>query len=141
MTFEILDFLQSSSLFALKNVTKLVINIKNKWQPNYSQIIEFSLRVLNNTIDFPDEKRHDYPEHLVLDFVNQDDDWGGLFRKYLRKLRKEVSFKKITFKNFPIKLPDQTAFFKIIPTKIETLKVSLKSGGLQEEEDYNPLTD
>lgn len=141
MNFEILDYLQFSSLFALKNVKKLVINIKKKWDPNYSQIIEFSLRILNNPIEYPDEKRKDYPHHLVLDFLYQDDDWGGLYRKNLSKLRKEVPYTKITFKNFPMKQPYQTAFFKIIPKTIETFKISLKSGDLLEEEVYNPCTD
>ena len=64
-------------MHALKNVNKLVI----KWEKEngkmtkYSLTMEHFLKILNEKFIFPDEKRQDYPEHLVLDFDNFLDRW------------------------------------------------------------------
>jgi hypothetical protein len=137
--FDTLQFLEDSSLFALKNVKKLVVHFKKRWEVNYPQIIALSIRVLNNQIDYPNEKKKDYPQHLVIDFINYDGDLSRT-RDTFRRLPRDL-FKKISFKNFPLKQPYQTMFFKIIPHVLETFKISIKSGDLLEEEDYSPLTD
>ena len=89
------------------------MHFKKKWEVNYPQIIELSIRVLKNQIDYPNEKRVDYPQHLVIDFVNYDGDLSRT-RDNFRRLPKNL-FKKISFKNFPLKQPFYSKFFKIIP--------------------------
>ena len=95
--------------------------------------------MLNNQIDYPNEKKEDYPQHLVIDFVN----FGGDLTRAkdtFRRLPRDL-FKKISFKNFPLKQPYLSMFFKIIPHMLETFKMSIKSGDILEEEEYYPLSD
>ena len=134
-----LQFLEDSSLFALKNVKKLVLHFKKRWEINYPHIISLSIRVLNNQIEYPNEKKEDYPQHLVIDFISYDGDLSRA-KDTFRRLPRDL-FKKISFTNFPFKQPYQTMFFKILPHVLETFKISIKSGGLLEEEEYCPLSD
>ncbi len=60
-------------MHALKNVNKLVIKWENEIDRKKYKLltkIEIFLKIFNEKINFPDEKRQDYPEHLVLDFDN-----------------------------------------------------------------------
>ncbi len=68
VNFNALDELQLESMHALKNSRKLVINCDDIIGIHeFAIIIDSSLRILNDKINFPDEKRQDYPEHLVID--------------------------------------------------------------------------
>ena len=65
-------------MHALKNVNKLVIKWENEIDRKKYKLltkIEIFLKIFNEKINFPDEKRQDYPEHLVLDFDNFLDRW------------------------------------------------------------------